>query len=456
MHCENKTDEYTCGKSRQIQKYEKGENMDYLKKIIILFLVVAILMGMLGGCVTVSQAEKENDKDDITITVKASTRYIRDVDFELAEKFEKETGIKVEIQANPDDQYEKILMTCLDAGEGPDIFMGGTALDLQKYNPDTYALDLANEAWVEKYPDWILDQVSYRGKLVGFTTWGRDFRAMLYNKELFETYNIEVPVDYASFKTSCEKLIEVGVTPVYFPGKEEWYCSEIFNGAINIETKEPGTFEKLNKNETTYSESEEALKFLENLKDSAQCGYFGDDYLSNTFDQSVEKMVSGEYAMWFGWATLVNDIEAAGGPSADSFGAFPCPYTDDFSTVAMAACGITRMINQKSNHIEACKKYFDFLAEEENLKIFYQGRPDLLESTLEGVTVIPPRCYTEIMEQAENRTEPIINAVIQYNTSDRAFGENMQNMFLEKMTPEQVLDSLDQARQRMFEKEVGD
>lgn len=135
---------------------------------------------------------KNRKKGDTTITVAASAGWIRDVDRELAAKFQEETGIEVDIQANSDDQYEKVLMTRLASGEGPDIYMGELGIGLERYQPDSYALDLSDEAWVEKYPDWMIDQASYDGKIVGFTTWGRDFRAMLYNKEIFEGRNIEV------------------------------------------------------------------------------------------------------------------------------------------------------------------------------------------------------------------------------------------------------------------------
>lgn len=424
----------------------------YFNRMMGLALVGAMTMGMLGGCGSDSSEKGTEGKGgDQTITVAASAGWIRDIDRELAAKFEEETGIKVDIQANPDDQYEKVLMTRLSSGEGPDIYMGELGIGLERFQPDTYALDLSNEAWVDKYPDWMVDQASYDGKVVGFTTWGRDFRAMLYNKDLFKKYNIEVPTDYASFKKACETLLDNGITPVYFPGKEEWYCDQAFDGAVNIETKDPGTYEKLNNNETTYAESEEAVKFLENLNDSAQSGYFGENYLADTFDQGQTALASGKYAMWFGWATYVNDIEAAGGPTADSWGAFPCPYADDFSTVAMTGAGMTRMINKDSKNIDACKQYFDFLAKEENLQAFYDERTDLLETTMEGATATAPSCFTDIMKSVDNKTEFSPKVVIKYQTADGSFGKNIQSMFFGQMTPEQVLQSLDSARTNMFE-----
>lgn len=399
---------------------------------------------------TEASAGEDASKEDITITVAASASWIRDIDRELADKFTQETGIKVDLQANPDDQYENVLMTRLASGEGPDIYMGETGLALQRFQTDKYALDLSGEEWAARYPEWMMDQASYNGKLVGFTTWGRDFRAMIYNSAIFEEHKIAVPTDYKTFTEACDALLAAGITPVYFPGKEEWYCAQAFDGATNIETKAPGTFEKLNNNETTFGESEEAVKYLTNLKDCAEKGYFGENYLSNTFDQGAAVMANGEYAMWFGWATYVNDIEAAGGPSADTYLAFPCPYADDFSTVAMTGAGMTRMINKDSKNTDACKKYFNFLAEEGNLQTYYDGRTDLLESTLEGAEAKAPKDFTAVMELVGDKTQESPAQAVIYASADGSFGKNIQSMFFGQMTPEQVLDSLDAARQKMF------
>lgn len=153
---------------------------------------IALTAAMVGQMMTGYGVQAFAAEKDVTITVTASAGWIRDVDRELAKKFEEETGIKVDIQANPDDQYEKVLMTRLASGEGPDIYMGECGIGLERYQPDSYALDLSDEEWVARYPDWMIDQASYDGKIVGFTTWGRDFRAMLYNKDIFEEYGIEV------------------------------------------------------------------------------------------------------------------------------------------------------------------------------------------------------------------------------------------------------------------------
>lgn len=158
---------------------------NYIKKIMAWIVIASITIGIASGC-SKSEREKENKEDKKVITLMSSTNHVRDVDRKLAEKFEKETGIHVDFQLTVGDQYADAVMACLQSGEGPDIFMGQVGTELESFQPDIYALDLSNEAWVKKYPDWVKEQMTYDGKMVGFTTWGRDLRAMVYNKNLLK------------------------------------------------------------------------------------------------------------------------------------------------------------------------------------------------------------------------------------------------------------------------------
>ena len=400
---------------------------------------------------TAAGTTEASELDGVTISLAASAAWIRDVDRELAQDFYQETGITVDLQATPDDMFESVLMTRMATGEGPDIFMGETGLALMRFQPERYAVDLSNEPWIDRLPDFMFDQAGINGVIYGFTTWGRDFRAMNFNTEIFERYGIEIPTSYETFAQASEILLENSITPVFYMGAEEWYHDMIFDGAVNIESRAPGTYQRLNNQETTYSESAEAIKFLTNLLDSAERGFFGEDFMSYTFDQGPPGLADGQYAMWFGWATFVNDIEAADGPPADSWLAFPMPFTDDFSVLAMTGAGMTRMINKDSSHIDAAKAYFNFLAREDNLQTFYDGRIDLLESTLYGATAMSPRNFDFALDLVSGRTLPSPRQGVLFQGADAHFGRNIQSMLFGLMTPEQVLESLDTARERTFE-----
>lgn len=76
----------------------------------------------------------------------ASQDWIQDAELELAEKFTEETGIKVDYQIVPADQYTNLLMTKLNTGECTDIFasQAGQFDIVTQLNVEKNALDLSD------------------------------------------------------------------------------------------------------------------------------------------------------------------------------------------------------------------------------------------------------------------------------------------------------------------------
>ena len=117
------------------------------KKLVALFMCAAMAASIAGcgnsseGTDTTTKAsaeEEENtaaatasadeegtgsqEKKDVTISFMASQDWIQEAEMELAEKFTEETGIKVDYQIVPSDQYVNLLTTKLNTGEATDIF----------------------------------------------------------------------------------------------------------------------------------------------------------------------------------------------------------------------------------------------------------------------------------------------------------------------------------------------
>ncbi len=88
--------------------------------------------------------------EQVTLTFAASQNWILDVDKDLAKKFEEETGIAIDFQLSPDDQYQTIVKSKLNTGEGPDLFMSYSGTKLKDFNPQKNMVDLSGEEWVGK------------------------------------------------------------------------------------------------------------------------------------------------------------------------------------------------------------------------------------------------------------------------------------------------------------------
>ena len=144
------------------------------KKIMVSLLSLSMVMGMLAGCAqggpaasepaaAQEEAPAEESKeeeaapaeetaesgDDVTITFMASQDWIQDAEMELGEKFTEQTGIKVDYQIVPSDQYESLLMTKINAGECTDIFGGQSSQFsiVTQFDVEKNAVDLSGESW---------------------------------------------------------------------------------------------------------------------------------------------------------------------------------------------------------------------------------------------------------------------------------------------------------------------
>ena len=105
-----------------------------------------------------------------TITVMASQDWVEDAEQELGKKFEEQTGIHVDYQIVPADQYQDLLLTRLNSGEGPDIWGAQSGFALKTtYNVEENAVDLSNEPWMSSYSKFSAEQTGVDGKNYGLT-----------------------------------------------------------------------------------------------------------------------------------------------------------------------------------------------------------------------------------------------------------------------------------------------
>ena len=194
-----------------------------------------------------------------TITYIASQNWVLDSEIELAKKFEAETGVHVDFQIIPSDQYFNVLQTKLDSGgEGIDIFggqSGKTDIKVQ-LNVEKNAVPLTDQEWVKRMDPLSVEQISLNGVTYGLTLWdtvGGSW-VVVYNKKIFADNGISVPKTYAEFAAVCQKLKDAGVTPIYEPFSDGWHHVLWFlEMGPAYEAATPGLADTLNANKATFA-----------------------------------------------------------------------------------------------------------------------------------------------------------------------------------------------------------
>ena len=335
----------------------------------ILACVLALMLALCAAAVA----------EDVTITYMASQDWVQDAEMELGEKFTEQTGIKVDYQIIPSDQYTNLLMSKLNSGECADLFgsQAGQFDIVTQLNVEKNAVDLSGEAWAATVDPLAAAETSVNGKLYGqpaqdvSAVW-----AVAYNKKVFEKLNLAVPTNYEEFKAVCEAIKADGMVPVYEAVSDGWHHQLWFcELGVAIEHAEPGTAEKLNNNEMGFADSATAKQLVDQIKEMVDLGYWGDNYMANAYADAARAIAEGECAMTVANQGFPTEINAAYPEfPAEDIGFFVMPLCDN-QVLNMNPVGPTRFVYSGSANADAAKQYLAFLAEPENIQYLIDNVP---------------------------------------------------------------------------------
>ena len=402
--------------------------------------------------------------EGVTITLMASQDWVEDSEQELGAKFEEQTGIHVDYQIVPADQYQDLLLTRLNSGEGPDIWGAQSGFALKTtYNVQQNAVDLSNEPWADAYSIFSAEQTSVDGVNYGLTYYDTttDYY-MIYNKKLFEAAGAAVPTTFDELKDTCEKLLDSGVTPIYEPLADGWHLLMLWAESGQVHDKlEPGIVEKLNKNEATFAGDEYMKKAVDQLNEMAQNGYFGDNYMSDEFVDAEGYMASGEFAISMLKPGAIKTIVASDlnteGYTEDDFGIFLLPLVDN-QYLNVHPTGPSRFIYSGSPHIEEAKQYLAFLLEKDNVQYLIDNAADVENLPVEvGQTPEYSQTTLDFLGSYDDDHSGMVlqDVVTYFNEQWMDINADLAAMFIGDMTSEQVLEQID-ARRAQLAQAAGD
>jgi raffinose/stachyose/melibiose transport system substrate-binding protein len=412
------------------------------------FIVLGLLMLLTVGSL---QAQ-----DAVTLSYMASQGWIPDAEIELGALFEEETGIHIDYQIVPADQYFTLLQTRLNTGEATDIFGGQSGVTdlIVNYNVEVNAVDLSDQEWVARMDPLVLEQASVNGSVYGLTLWdviGTTW-VINYNKTIFEEQGLSVPTSYEEFKSVCEALLNVGIIPIFEPIAAGWHHVLWFPElGPRYEEVSPGLAEMLNTNQTTFADNPTMLTVVEQLKELYDMGCFGDNALADTYEMTTEALATGQYAMAVFNLTGPQSIETDyPDVSADSFGFFVMPLADN-QNLNINPAGPTKFIYSGSEHIDEAKQYFDFLTRPENLQYLIDNNPQMRTLPFTGLTFNLMPSQQEFLDSfpPEKRGTVYQTAVNYVNPQWMDIGQDLTAVFIGDIEPSEVLVNIDERRADM-------
>jgi len=393
-------------------------------------------------------------KAPVTLSYLVSQGWAPDAEQALAKQFEEQTGIKIDYQIVPSDQYFSLLKTKLNSGEGPDLFGGqsGKTDLVVNYDVEKNAVDLSDQPWVQTEDSQVLDQSTVNGKVYGQTVWNTLGTTWVvnYNKDIFAKLNLNVSTTFADFKSACETIKATGITPIYEPMADGWHQVLWFAElGVQIENLAPGTADQLNTNKTNFAQNPTALLLLQQYKDLYDSGCFGDNALSDAVADQTKVITSGQAAMTVANLTFAqqakNDYPDF---NIDSLGVFVIPLGDN-QVLNVNPAGPTKFIWIGSKYVDEAKQFLDFLAQPDSLQYRIDNDPNSPTLPFPGIKSKLLPSQQTFLDTHTKRGVVYQTAVTYVNPQWMDMGKDVVSMFTGATTPEDVLKSIDQRRTDM-------
>jgi raffinose/stachyose/melibiose transport system substrate-binding protein len=389
-------------------------------------------------------------QENVTLTFMASQDWVQDAEMKLGVEFEKQTGIKIDYQIIPSAQYSSLLMTKLNAGEGPDIFGNQSGrFDIQtQLNVEKNAVDLSSESWVGNVDKDAAAELSVNGKLYGqpmgdvSAVW-----AIAYNKNIFKSLGIEIPKTYSDFKAACAKIKAKGITPIYECVSDGWHHTLWFpEMGPAAETATPGLADNLNNNKAKMADNQTMQTVLSQIKEMATLGYWGDNYMSNKYADTPKNFATGKYAMTVANQGLGADINKVDPKfKVDDVGYFVIPLADN-QTLNVNPCGPSRFIYKNSKNVDAAKKYLEFMASDSSLKYLTENVSKFNKLPYSNA----PSKYSDTIKEFYARypkTGTVYQTAVKYlNPQWTEMGSDISALLLGEEKPNEVLKNIDKRR----------
>lgn len=397
----------------------------------------------------------KNKLSGTTLTIMATEDWITSAEKDLGTNFEAATGIQIIYKTYPADEYLDILFDALDSDKAPDIFMTQSGFAIKNtYHLNEYAIGLAGEPWDLVYDSFSKVETSINGINYGMTysDTTTDYY-LVYNKAIMEKAGIKsVPTTFDEFLNMCDRITDTGSIPIYEPMADGWHQTMLFAETGQVFNKlEPGIFEELNNNKTTFSDNKNMLRSLEQISCLADKGYFGDSFETDKYDDAIEYLATGEYAMCMlrpGAINAITSSELNNGYTHDDFGIMLLPICDN-QVLNIHPTGPARYISRKSSNIEGAKLYFNYITKKENIQ-YVIDNDNSVENLpfLMGQTPKYDKLTTDFVNSFDYSHSGMVvqDEVTYFNEQWGEISNNILEMCKGNMTANQVLYEIDLKR----------
>lgn len=331
------------------------------KKLIKILLMATFMTTFFAGC------SNENKKSVTEIMFFSNKIEAVGTYTKLAEKFEAENpDIKVTVSAPPD--ATTVLKTKLVKGDVPEIISMSADRSFADFVDANILENLDGLVDIEKinpiYNKMMKDLEIEKVEGVYGIPYALNASGVIYNKDIFQELNLEIPETWDEFLNTAQKVKDAGKIPFYMTYKEAWTTLPPWN-TISSTLVSSDVFEKINKKEVTFNEiyDETTDKMLELLP------YGHSDNFGVGYNDGNIAFAKGESAMYLQGSYAIPAIKTVN--EDISLGMFALPATNNKDeNVLVSGVDVYFAIPKDAKHKEESIRFINFLLDEENSQLY--------------------------------------------------------------------------------------
>lgn len=334
-------------------------------KIFCTLLSILMVVSLLNGCGSTEQAG---------VTEIHILQYKREA-VEFFDKLQKEFNethkdIRLTIES-PNDAMT-ILKTRLIREDYPDIIGIGGDINYSNFVDSNILADVSD------YPGLSTVKKSYIDILEGLEfvptegTFGIPYAAnaagVLYNKDMFEEHNWEVPATWSEFMSLCKKIQSEGIQPLYFGFRDTWTCLSPWN-SLAVSLTDADICAQVNKGEAAFTEAYSGV--ADKIKEMMEYGEAGP--FAYNYNDACIAFANGEAAMYTIGSFAVPQIQSVN-PDIN-IDSFVMPANEDASkNILNSGIDLQFCVTKECKNKEAAYEVLDFLLEHNNMQAYLDNQ----------------------------------------------------------------------------------
>jgi multiple sugar transport system substrate-binding protein len=383
----------------------------------------------------------------VTVSARGNQRAVWQSAFDQFEKANPDVDLKVTYVG---EEAYKVQMSGWLATDPPDVLSWHNGERMAYFARrgllDDLSADWQKDGWNQTYAA-VKPPSTYAGKQYAAPL-GYDSYGFFYRKDLFEKAGIAgEPKTWDEFLADCKKLKAAGIAPIAVPAKDSWTLAAWFD-YLDLRINGYAFHEQLMAGEIAYTDPR-VRKVYATWKTLIDDKYFVDNALSYDVDSVSPLLVNGQAAM-----VLMGTFFAAGLPEAtrDKMSYFRFPVID--AAVPMAEDGPVNilMIPAKATNRKDAHRLLAFMAQPQINGELAKGWGQLPSNNQAPEPQDPiSKIGFQILSSTPGGVAQFYDRDMTKEMADEGM-KGMQQFYSDPGQIDQILNHLEQFRQRIYKK----